>query len=288
MLDAAALKGELARIQPARACCRRAELVGLSYAAASAGISTLDHATARIVTRLATSLGGGSTSAGTPAVSRAGRHHLRLALAPALTDGWTWSEAPTCDRRAFLRGVLLASSVSDGPGGLHLEAVLRDAAGAVELRARLAEVGIRAGVADRRGRRVVYVKGREDLATFLRLAGANHSLLDFEAGRVAREVRSRLNRQLNAEEANLGRTVRAADRQLRAIARLEAAGTLDRLADGLREAAAQRRLQPDADLDTLASALGISRSAANHRLRRIVSLAVEVLGEDDRATSSRS
>ena len=32
---------------------------------------------------------------------------------------------------------------------------------------------------------------------------------------------------------------------------------------------------PDADLDTLAAALGVSRSAMNHRLRRLVELASE-------------
>ena len=32
---------------------------------------------------------------------------------------------------------------------------------------------------------------------------------------------------------------------------------------------------PDADLDALASTLGVSRSAVNHRLRRIVELARE-------------
>ena len=41
----------------------------------------------------------------------------------------------------------------------------------------------------------------------------------------------------------------------------------------LRETAAMRRRMPDADLDTLAAALGVSRSAVNHRLRRLVELA---------------
>jgi hypothetical protein len=152
-------------------------------------------------------------------------------------------------------------------------------------------VGVRAGLIERRGHHVVYVKGQEEIATLLRLAGAGRALLDFEAGRVARDVRNRLNRLLNAEEANLGRTVRAADRQLRAIARLAADGQLDRLPETLRETAVQRRLQPDADLDTLASALGVSRSAANHRLRRLVALATEqapVRGEAPPRHASRS
>ena len=56
-------------------------------------------------------------------------------------------------------------------------------------------------------------------------------------------------------------------RHLRVAVRLAA------LADPLRETAAARRRMPDADLDTLATALGVSRSAVNHRLRRLVELA---------------
>jgi DNA-binding transcriptional regulator WhiA len=67
--------------------------------------------------------------------------------------------------------------------------------------------------------------------------------------------------------------VAAADRQLSAIVRLERSGRLAALSVDLRETAAMRRRMPEADLDTLAAAVGISRSAANHRLRRLVELA---------------
>jgi DNA-binding protein WhiA len=89
---------------------------------------------------------------------------------------------------------------------------------------------------------------------------------------VGREVRNRLNRLMNAEAANVARTVRAADRQLQAIARLEESGELAELSRGLREVAQQRRLHPEADLDDLARVIGVSRSAVNHRLRRLVEM----------------
>lgn len=273
MLVASELKGELARIHPARACCRRAELAGLLYAGrAAAGVSTLDHATARVAVQLASSLG---LPVAPQRMAITARRHLDVAVDPQLAAGWAWDDAPSCDHRAFLRGALLAGSVSVTASGPHVEFVLPDARRARELRRRLAEVEVRAGSIARRGRHVVYVKGREQLGTLLRLTGANRALLDFEADGVARDVRNRVNRLLNAEEANLGRTVRAADRQLRAIDRLERSGELERLPDPLREAARARRRQPDADLDTLATALGVSRSGMNHRLRRLVSLAEE-------------
>ena len=277
MLLAGEVKGELARIHPARACCRRAELVGLLHGSGGAVLRTLDHATARTAVHLATSLGLAVDSPRPAVASRAGdrsRHHLLVELDPSVAAGWSWEGAAAHDRRAFLRGVLLASgSISFAASGPHVEFVLRDRAAAEALQRRLAELDVRALLSERRRRHVVYLKGHEEIAALLRLVGANRGVLELETHRVGRDVQARLNRLLNAEEANLGRTVRAADRQLAAIARLEAEGRLATLGRGLREAAAVRRRMPDADLDTLAEALGVSRSAMNHRLRRLVELA---------------
>ena len=291
MLVAGAVKGELARIVPARTCCRRAELAGLLLNDRGApGLRTFDHGTARITVQLASSLGM-PYSGPHPAqrdrglTSPAGRHHLRVTLDPAASDGWSWETAPACDRRAYLRGVLLAgASISLTSRGPHIEFVFRHEPRARDLLDRLEESGVHASITERRRRWVVYLKGRDEIATLLRLTGANRGLLDFETGRVGSEVGNRLNRLLNAEEANLARTVRAADRQLQAIRQLAAIGLLDRLPQGLRAAAAERRLQPEADLDTLAGALGVSRSATNHRLRRLVELADEAGGGEPSAT----
>jgi DNA-binding protein WhiA len=280
MLLAGEVKGELARIHPARSCCRLAELAGLLYGdgVASGGVRTFDHATARTAMHLATSIGLQATApAGTvggQAASPRARHHLQVRLERGLPRQWHWSQAAACDRRSFLRGVMLGNaSLSLGARGPHIEFVFRSARDAATLRRRLAESGVRAARLVRRDRHVVYLKGQEEVATLLRLAGANRALLDFETARVGRDVRNRVNRLLNAEEANLGRTVRAADRQLHAIAELSSSGRLDSLPRGLREAAAERRTHPDADLDALATGLGISRSAMNHRLRRLIELA---------------
>lgn len=277
MLVAGEVKGELARIHPARVCCRRAELVGLLHGSGGSVLRTLDHATARTAVHLAGALGM-PVDPPRPAVpERRGdraRHHLLVELDPRIAQGWSWADAPAHDRRSFLRGVLLASgSISFSSSGPHVEFALRDRPAAEALRDALADVEVRALVAVRRRRHVVYLKGQEEIAGLLRQVGANRGVLELETHRVGRDVRARLNRLLNAEEANLARTVRAADRQLAAIARLEGDGTLGSLGPGLREAAAVRRRMPDADLDTLAAALGISRSAVNHRLRRLVELA---------------
>lgn len=279
MVIASEIKGELARIQPARACDRRAELAGLLAGDRMAGgVSTLGHATARVVLQLAAALGINAVASRRSAVRGEphARHHLEVVLDRAALRGWSWTDAATCDRRAWLRGMLLGSgSISFAAHGPHIEWVFRSRSRAAELRRRLASCEVRASVVERRGRFVVYVKGNEEIATLLRLTGANRALLDFETMRVGRDVQNRLTRLLNAEAANLDRTVRAAERQLTAIRALQAEGRLEGLPLALREAAGARRLQPDADLDTLADTLGVSRSAVNHRLRRLVELAAE-------------
>lgn len=277
MLLAGEVRGELARIHPARACCRRAELLGLVHGSGR-DFRTLDHATARTAVHLASAVGirVSAPTAPAPRDPRPGRRHLTVSVDTAPLGAWSWRRAAACDRRAFVRGALLGSgSISLSASGPHVEFVLRSAMAAGELLELLNALGVHALRAERRGRHVVYLKGQEEIAALFRLAGANRGVLELETRRVGRDVQARLNRLLNAEEANLGRTVRAADRQLGAIARLQAEGSLARLPAALRETAAHRLRMPDADLDTLAAALGVSRSAVNHRLRRLVELGSE-------------
>ena len=280
MLLAGEVKGELARIQPARRCCRRAELLGLLHGGEGAWLRTLDLATARTAVHLARSLDIGvdppRSEPRWPARIPGARHHHSVRIDRAALGAWDWRAAPACDRRSFVRGALLGSgSISFTASGPHVEFVLRSASAAATLTELLEAMGLRTRLILRRGQHVVYFKGQDEIVELLGLMGANRGVLELETQRVGADVRARLNRLLNAEGANLGRTVRAADRQLAAIDQLEREGTLGALSASLRETAATRRRMPDADLDTLASALGVSRSAVNHRLRRLVELTAE-------------
>jgi hypothetical protein len=269
------VKGELARIEPALACCRQAELEGLRFQGGEA-IRTLDPSTARVAMRLSASPANPSPATAIRAERGSGmRHHLAVA-APRRGGTWRWASAKACDRRAFLRGVVLGSgSLSFSTTGPHVEFAFRDSGRARRLRRALSASGIHAAEYERRGRAVVYLKGQDEVATLLHLTGAHGALLDFEAEKVGRDVQNRLNRLLNAESANVNRTVHAAERQLHAIQRLEGAGRLDDLSPGLMAVASARRAHPEADLEALAEGLGLGRSAVHHRLRRLEQLAAE-------------
>lgn len=244
------VRAELAAVAPLRSCCRLAE------AAALAGLG-----------------GEGSPARRTPLARLA--HRLgRRAGDPAPSWSWDWA-AEHC-RIAYLRGLFLTSgSLSLAEGRTHLEFVISPAA-ARELAERLRGLGLPASVRVRRGRGVVTWKSTETVATFVRMAGAQTTVLDLEALRVARLLRGELNRLLNAEAANVLRTVESAAHQLEAIEALRADGRFAALPAGARAVAQARREAPEANLAELAAATGLHRSRVQRELRRIERLAAPI------------
>jgi DNA-binding protein WhiA len=139
---------------------------------------------------------------------------------------------------------------------------------------RLATLQLPATWRVRRGRGVVTWKSRESITTFLGWIGASASLLELEARGVARTLRGELNRVINAESANLGRSVAAAGRQLAAIDVLEADGRLERQPRTVRAVAQARRETPEAALSDLAVRLDLHRSTVQRALDRMERLSL--------------
>jgi DNA-binding protein WhiA len=247
----AALRAELAAVQPVRACDREAEQAGLE-----AGGRRRDPVLDRLAVRLGRRAAGAvSTTAST---------------APS----FAWASGADHCRLAWLRGRFLShGSLSVANGRTHLEFVVEpvDAPGLAD---RLAEIGMPAAWRVRRGRGVVTWKSAEVVGQFLRRIGGGPSLLELEARQVSRTLRGELNRVINAESANLGRSVAAAGRQLAAIDALESDGRLAREAQLTRVVAAARRETPEATLTDLAARLAMHRSTVQRALERIERLAL--------------
>lgn len=176
----------------------------------------------------------------------------------------------SCCRRAYLRGLLLSGgSVSAGGSGYLLE--LRPPRGEVRRAASLlGREGFAPAIRSRRGQLVFTIRDAELIAAYLRACGASETLLRFEAQRVSREVRGRTNALVNAESANLARTVLSARAQTEAIRALARAGRLTALPAPLREVARARLGAPTATLNDLARRLDTTKWAVRSRLRRLV------------------
>jgi len=134
-------------------------------------------------------------------------------------------------------------------------------------------VDAKVGVMERGGQHVVYVKEGDAIVKLLSLMGASRAVMEFENVRVVRAVSGEVNRRLNFETANIGKTIGSGLRQAAAIERLEATGKLDRLPPALREMARWRAANPQLNLGELAGRMKLSKSAVNHRLRRLQQLA---------------
>lgn len=249
----AALRAELAAIDPSRPCDRRAEAAGLGSAA---------PAREGPVARLAIRLG------------RARGRSLSTGHAERSEEAFDWAGAADHCRMAFLRGLFLArGSLSLASGRTHLEFVVGpDEAGA--LADRLSDVDLPASWRVRRGRGVVTWKSGDTVGLFLRRIGAGGALLELEARQVSRALRGDLNRVLNAESANLQRAVGAAGRQIAAIGELDVDGRLAEQPYVVRLVAEARRETPEATLAELAERLGLHRSAVQRALERIERLAL--------------
>ena len=96
-------------------------------------------------------------------------------------------------------------------------------------------------------------RGCGPIADALAAAGASDAVLAFEEQGVMGATKARANRLANADHANLVRTSRAAQAQIRAVKRLERRGALAKLPPKLREIARLRLRHPSLSLRELAS-----------------------------------
>ena len=179
-------------------------------------------------------------------------------------------------RAAFLRGAFLAGgSVTDPMKGYHLELATSHYHVGRELPALLRETGFEPKETDRKGNHVIYFKQSDHIEDFLTYLGAPVSAMAVMSAKIERDIRGSVNRQVNCDSANLDKTVAAAREQLAAIERLRESGRLDALPDKLQEAARLRLLNPELNLSQLGALCdpAVSKSAFNHRMRKLMGLA---------------
>lgn len=184
-----------------------------------------------------------------------------------------------CCKRSFLRGAFLsAGSVSDPSKAYHFEIICKKQELAMQIADVLGELSLGAKVTDRKGSSVVYLKEASQIVTALGLMGASQAVLDFENIRVLKDMRGSVNRRVNCETANIGKTVDAAVRQIEDIEKIRANGGLAILPDNLRELAELRLMYPDMTLKDLGDLTDppIGKSGVNHRMRRISEIAGKI------------
>jgi hypothetical protein len=275
---------------PARPCCQLSELLGIYFGSRgrlimrqsegqAAYFSLLRNPVARKVVRLGRAVG--NMEAKYQAVKTTKRVSLfvELTLPPGLAPAFMQAATralpdAACDRKAMLRGLFLGCGSVNAPSSrYHLEFVAPNASWAKSIGQIADAAGARVGIMERSGQHVVYVKEGDAIVRLLSLMGASRAVMEFENVRVVREVSGKVNRRLNFETANIGKTIGSGLRQAAAIERLESTGRLEGMPAALREMARWRSENPELNLGELASRMKLSKSAVNHRLRRLQELA---------------
>ena len=187
----------------------------------------------------------------------------------------------SCCRRAFLRGAFLAAGSANDPAkarSYHFEIVCFDAHMAELLADVFESFGIAAGTVRRRRYHVVYLKDGDDISEALNIIEAPLAMMEFENARIRRDLRARVNREVNCETANIGKTVTAAGQQIEDIRLIEERMGLEGLPEGLKEMARVRLDHPEASLAYLGELMTppVGKSGVNHRLRRLAQIAAKL------------
>lgn len=185
----------------------------------------------------------------------------------------------TCCKRAFLRGIFLAGgSISDPEKSYHLEIVTQVLPKAEQLCEIIRTFDIEARIVKRKKVYVVYLKDSSQIVDFLNVCEAHIALMELENIRIMKEMRNSINRQVNCEAANIGKTIRASVRQADDICLIRDKRGLESLPENLIEIAKLRLQFPDASLKELGDKVSppLGKSGVNHRLRRLSEIAERI------------
>ena len=181
-----------------------------------------------------------------------------------------------CCLVALVRGLFLGCGTLSAPGAaVHVEFTLEDAGLAEQVRRLLGRLDLDFRLAERGRNLACYSKRTDTAADLLALLGAHDARLRWEEQAVFGEMRGRANRLANCDEANARRAATAGERQADAARRLMASSGWDALPASTRRAAELRVRYPYLSLTELAAAARppLTKSALNHRLRRLMALA---------------
>ncbi len=188
-----------------------------------------------------------------------------------------------CCKRAYLRGAFLASgSISDPEKSYHFEMKCINENKANQIVELLKSFGVDAKTLSRKNKYIVYLKDSEKVVDALNIIEAPVALLEVETIKVDKEMNNMVNRQMNCDQANINKTVDAAQRVLEDIRYIDEEVGLSYLPEKLQQVARLRLEYPDSSLqdigDMMAPALG--KSGVNHRFRKISEIARKLREEE--------
>ncbi len=289
-------KSELCRMHPPKPCCRLAELYGVMLFSPAFGhrgvrMAAAQHAQMRRVAMLleqALHITAQPAHVGNKwVIDIADERTLRQIMHGLGYDykshliyhlNRNMVESDCC-AAAFLRGAFLASGSLAGPDKkAHLELTTPHATLCREVVSLMLDHGLHPKTTERRGSHMIYWKDSATIGDFLTTIGAHRAMTALLEGKVERQMRAEINRQVICEVANISRVTDASVRQVTAIEQALMVGGIAVFPEKLHQTIDLRMANPTASLTELAAMFDppISKPGLNHRLKRMVEIATKV------------
>ena len=183
------------------------------------------------------------------------------------------------DVRYFLRGAyLVCGSLTNPEKDYHCEFDVSYMNLCKDLSALIGEVLAQPKSTIRRGSYMVYYKESENIGDLLTYIGAPMSAVELMNIKIIKDIKNRVNRRMNCDNANLDKTLNASFQQVQDIKYIFDVKGNTFLSEELRTVAEIRLENPDMSLRELGESVEppLSRSGVNHRLKRIGEIAAEI------------
>ena len=197
--------------------------------------------------------------------------------------------ADECCKKSYVKGAFVGCATSNiviknynneskNNSGYHLEFVFNFENLADDFVKLLGDFDIPAKVTIRKNLPIVYIKEYQLICDTLALVGASNAVMSLQNEAAIREVRNNVNRQTNCFNANLGKTVKASIKQMKAIKIIQDHMGLENLDEGLMELCLIRLANPDESLEKLRELCSypITKSGINHRFEKIIKIAEDI------------
>lgn len=318
MSFASETRNELARLEPERKCCMLAEIAGFIRVCGSIGLAgggkfrivtiTENPAVARHFKRLLKlyfnvearlEVGEGNTL-------KKGKYYI-ITIGPEelseqilretgilmiregmnfISDGiYSGLIRKKCCKKAYLRGLFLgAGTVSNPEKGYHFEIACATEVLANDVKKLLNSfVDIHPKKSARKKEYLVYIKESEQIVDILAIMGASNQVFKYEDVRIRKGIRGQANRINNCDQANIDKTVAAAEKHIANIKLIDSVMGMENMPDKLREVAELRLAHPDMALADLGQLLDppLKKSGINKRLIKIGEMADKLRSENE-------
>lgn len=178
---------------------------------------------------------------------------------------------------SFIKGIFLASgSISDPKkSGYHMELLFSDESDAIYVQNILKSLAYNFKKIKRDKSYMLYLKASEEISDFIKLLGCVNALFYYEDIRIYRDHKNMVNRLNNCEQANLEKSLKTSDKQLKIITYLRDNDYLSLLDDKTRQVAEYRLKYPEESFQVLSDIISsetdkrVSKSYINHHFRKI-------------------